>query len=117
MKKIPDKTSIDFFTKNKLNELSVFKNAYLIYHGGLIQLDEKTENATYYAVTDPDSEKEHIVTIYFDSNNKVIKLSCECTIQSLKCKQLPLCSHMMAAVVQSMFDLGRQRRAKHGREE
>ena len=93
-----------------MKRYSIFKNAYNAYLSGNVWKDGESETRIYYTVTDSHSGKEHQVIIEFDETNKIIKMRCDCTIASLKCKHLPLCSHMMAAIQRSVYDFGRPRK-------
>jgi len=79
---------------------------------GKVWKDSESDTSIYYTVTDANSGKDHQVALEFDESNKIIKMRCDCTIASLKCKHLPLCSHMMAAIQRAVYDLGRPKRQK-----
>lgn len=96
------------FTRSK-----IFTKAYKEYHGGCIRITDETEKSISFEVRDLISEKMHVVYIRFDERHRVVKISCDCTIQALKCmhgvKQGILCSHIIDAVVYSMFHIGRRK--------
>lgn len=96
--------------KTKLEKLSIFKNAYYMYHAGVVRLDTQTDNKLYYLVQDAVSEKEHSVIISFNEQKKIVQIQCDCTSNSLKLKHLPFCSHMMVATIQAVFKLGKPKR-------
>lgn len=85
-----------------LSDSAVFKNATLIIGTGLIKLVHSNESCCIYSVTDPRSEKEHLVNLKYDVDVRVVKATCSCTLQSLKSKHLPLCSHIAAAITKQV---------------
>lgn len=91
-----------------------FRKAYHMYVAGQVWKDGESDTKVYYTVTDCDSKKDHQVTIEMD--NQVLKLSCDCTVASIKSKHLPLCSHMMAAIQRSVYELGKPKRRKKNEE-
>ena len=94
-----------------MDRLDTIKNAYKIHHGGFIRLDAKTENKLYYSVTDMESEKDHSVILSL-TKHKVINARCDCTLGSMKSKHFPLCSHIMASIMRTVYDFGRPKRIK-----
>ena len=97
---------------NVLMKSQIFSNAYHIYQGGLIKVDTVSATTIYFVVQDLNSGKEHNVTLGYDINSQTTGLTCTCTIQSLKIKHKPLCSHMVAAILYSGFQLGRPKRRR-----
>ena len=81
---------------NKIERSSIFKNAEKIWRDNLIELNYEDDRSIIASVIDPVSKKEHFVNIKLDSIHKIITVTCSCTIQSLKGKHLPLCSHIIA---------------------
>ena len=67
----------------------------------------ETENGIYYFVEDMNSKKEHLVMLKYDGRSQTTSISCDCTLQALKIKHLPLCSHILAAMMHAGFQLGR----------
>jgi hypothetical protein len=85
-----------------LGDSAVFKNATTIISADLIKLAHSNEVCCIYSVVDPRSEKEHFVNLKYDDEARVVKATCSCTIQSLKSKHLPLCSHIAAAIAKQV---------------
>lgn len=86
-----------------LSDSAVFKNAREIISQDLIKLEHCAEACNVYSVVDPKSKKEHFVNLKYDVEARVVKVTCSCTIQSLKSKHLPLCSHIVAAISEQVI--------------
>jgi len=100
--------SVFYPEDNVVTKSRVFKNAYKMYHSVDVELTSSSENALYFSAVDPDSKKEHMVVIKYNEEGRVLELSCTCTIQSMKIKHRPICSHMVAVLTKAMFELGRK---------
>lgn len=89
-----------------MKKYKIFKNAFFMHQGGFVYKTDETDRRIYYEVTDPDSEKKHMVLIEL-TDNKVWSMSCDCTSQSIKSKYMPICSHMMAVIRQATYEFGK----------
>lgn len=85
-------------SKHKVRDSIVFRKAADMLVGDGINVEYNNAVTTIVSVVDSISSKEHFVNIRYDEDAKVIKVTCSCTLQSLKSKHLPLCSHIVAAV-------------------
>lgn len=83
---------------NKIQKSDVFKKAAKMRGDSWVNVEHEDDVTSIVSVVDPNSSKEHLVSIKYDEVAKVIKATCSCTIQSLKSKHLPLCSHIVSAV-------------------
>lgn len=97
---------------NILMKSQIFSNAYHIYQGGFIKIERISDTTIYFEVEDLNSGKIHNVSLGYDERSQTTGLNCDCTIQALKIKHKPLCSHMVAAILYSGFQLGRPKRRR-----
>lgn len=98
------------FEENVLYKSRIFKEAYKIYQGGFLKVKETTNSSIIYEVEDLNSKKIHLVTLKYDFTAKTASIDCTCTIQALKSKHKPLCSHIVACIMHAGFQIGRKQR-------
>lgn len=98
------------FDDNALFKSKVFKNAYDLYHGGFLKVKDVTKSTIVYEVEDLLSGKLHLVSLKYDFKTGTCGVDCTCTIQALKSKLKPLCSHIVGCMMHAGFQLGRKKR-------
>ena len=92
-----------------MRHLKTFKKAYVLHQGGFVKEVERTKNKSYFSVENPDSHKEHMLTMALDDETKTIRITCTCTQCSIKSKHQPLCPYKMATIMRAVYDLGRKK--------
>jgi len=91
-----------------MKRYQVFRNAFDAYMSGSVIRTDESSTSIYYNVEDPNSKKMHAVKLQI--KNRVLLASCDCTNQTLNIKQLPVCSHIITALVRAMYDYGKTKK-------